>query len=305
MKSLPATPHKNLISSLVVCLSLLLWLTPVEAEEITMKYSGGVHTVPVTLNETVVLDFVLDSGASTVCITPDILLVLTRNGSVTTDDLGEEREFQLANGRTTTSRMVRLKSVRVGDVTVEDVEAAVSADFSGSLLLGQSFLREVKSWSIDNDRGVLNIEPPYRILTFWREDEEFSFDAGSDWKIQPNTLEGSAFMATDANEALLVVYEFGIQDGAKELERRLRQDREHAIMGRHTTQISNSVGLPAAPAVVLQWEENGMESASCSFRYGGYSYVILLVWTKGVWDGYDGEFKDILSTFRLHWIPEN
>jgi hypothetical protein len=46
------------------------------------------------------------------------------------------------------------RSLKVGDRTLENVTGSI-APVDGSLLLGQSFLRRFKSWSIDNQREAL------------------------------------------------------------------------------------------------------------------------------------------------------
>jgi predicted aspartyl protease len=44
--------------------------------------------------------------------------------------------------------------MKVGDREINNVTGSV-AKIEGSLLLGQSFLSRFKSWSIDNERGLL------------------------------------------------------------------------------------------------------------------------------------------------------
>jgi len=46
--------------------------------------------------------------------------------------------------------------LRVGNLEVRDVIASIG-DSGGLLLLGQSFLSRLKSWSIDNERQALLI----------------------------------------------------------------------------------------------------------------------------------------------------
>jgi len=70
-----------------------------------------------------------------------------------TDFLGKEN-YVLGDGSTLTGLVFRIKSLKVGDRVLEDVKGSVSPA-SGSLLLGQSFLRRFRSWWIDNARGVI------------------------------------------------------------------------------------------------------------------------------------------------------
>lgn len=55
----------------------------------------------------------------------------------------------LADGSVVNSHQFLIRSLRVGDQTVENVRAN-TVNVHGSLLLGQSFLEKFKSWSMDN-----------------------------------------------------------------------------------------------------------------------------------------------------------
>jgi predicted aspartyl protease len=57
----------------------------------------------------------------------------------------------MADGSTVPSMRFVIRSLKVGDRTLENVIAPVA----GSLLLGQSFLSRFKSWSIDNRSRAL------------------------------------------------------------------------------------------------------------------------------------------------------
>jgi aspartyl protease family protein len=127
-------------------------------EEVPLKAEGGELLVPVTINDSVKLDFMLDSGASVVTIPADVAMTLMRTGTLTRDDLLGKETFQLADGRTMPSMILRIRSLRVGDIVVHDVQASVT-DSKGSLLLGQTFLARLTTWSIDNGRHVLLLGP--------------------------------------------------------------------------------------------------------------------------------------------------
>ena len=55
------------------------------------------------------------------------------------------------------SKTFRIRSLKVGDKVIENVQGSV-ASVNGSLLLGQSFLGRFKSWLMDNTRHVLVLE---------------------------------------------------------------------------------------------------------------------------------------------------
>lgn len=115
---------------------------------------GGTFVVPVTINGKIELDFTVDSGASSVVIPEDVFGTLIRTGTIDEGDLIGKKSFTLADGSTKVQDTFRIRSLKVGDRVLHDVEASV-APVAGELLLGQSFLRRFKSWSMDNQRGVL------------------------------------------------------------------------------------------------------------------------------------------------------
>jgi clan AA aspartic protease (TIGR02281 family) len=117
---------------------------------ITMKFSGaGRFVVPASINGAIALDFTVDSGADDVAVPADVVLTLMRAGTIKdTDFLGTET-MTLADGSQVPSVRFVLRSLQIGDLVVERVEASV-VPASGTLLLGRSFLERFKSWSIDN-----------------------------------------------------------------------------------------------------------------------------------------------------------
>jgi len=63
----------------------------------------------------------------------------------------------LADGSISPTVTFIIRSLKVGDVLIENVNGSVSPA-AGSLLLGQSFLQRFKSWSMDNNKHVLVLE---------------------------------------------------------------------------------------------------------------------------------------------------
>jgi clan AA aspartic protease (TIGR02281 family) len=110
-----------------------------------MRRVGGIHVVPVLINGAITLEFAVDSGAADVTIPAN---VVSRLGLADADFIGQRR-YQLADGSTTVLKTFRIRSLKVGDTVVEDVTGSV-APAQGLPLLGQSFLRHFRSWSIDN-----------------------------------------------------------------------------------------------------------------------------------------------------------
>jgi clan AA aspartic protease (TIGR02281 family) len=123
-----------------------------------LKEAGGTFVVPVQINGAITLDFTIDSGASDVSIPADVVLTLTRTGTLNSADFLGKRTYRLADGSTVPSQTFRIRTLKVVDRVLENVTGSI-APVEGSLLLGQSFLRRFKSWSIDNTNHVLLFEP--------------------------------------------------------------------------------------------------------------------------------------------------
>ena len=81
-----------------------------------------------------------------------------RTGTIKDTDIVGQQTYVLADGSETQSVVFTIRSLRVGDKIVENVKGNV-APARGSLLLGQSFLERFKSWSIDNTKHELRLEP--------------------------------------------------------------------------------------------------------------------------------------------------
>lgn len=125
--------------------------------EVPLEADSGTFLIPVTINDTISLKFTIDSGASDVTIPSDVATTLIRAGTISADDYIGSQTFVLADGSQVPSPEFRIRSLRVGNVMLHNVVASITGT-EGGLLLGQTFLRRLKSWSIDNGRHVLVLE---------------------------------------------------------------------------------------------------------------------------------------------------
>jgi clan AA aspartic protease (TIGR02281 family) len=124
---------------------------------VPLKMDKGIFVVPVEINGTMTLDFAIDSGAADVSVPADVFSALKRTGTVKEADFTGQRTYVLADGSKSQSATFTIRSLKVGDVVLENVTASVASS-QGSLLLGQSFLKRFKSWSIDNMKHELRLE---------------------------------------------------------------------------------------------------------------------------------------------------
>jgi len=144
------------IQKIATLFAALIFSSSIGAIEVPLVKEGGVYTVPVRINDVLTLDFIIDSGAAEVQVPADVALTLLRTGTISQSDFLPGETYRLADGSTTKSSRFNIKELKVGDYSVKQVAAGIS-DVQGPLLLGQSFLSKVPSWSQDNTRGVLVI----------------------------------------------------------------------------------------------------------------------------------------------------
>lgn len=118
---------------------------------------GGVFVLSALLNSGTQAYFIVDSGAATVQIPEETAEELRRNGTLTEADFMGQHRFILADGRTMQQRVFRLRNLKIGERTMENVLATVGAPRSRALL-GQSFLRRLSWWKVDNVKNAMEFE---------------------------------------------------------------------------------------------------------------------------------------------------
>ena len=118
---------------------------------------GGVFVLSARLAGSTQVYCIVDSGAATVQIPAEAVEEMKRNGTLTEADFMGERRFIMADGRGMQQRVFRLRSLQIGDRTMENVLATAGAPKSRALL-GQSFLKRLNWWKIDNVRNAMEFE---------------------------------------------------------------------------------------------------------------------------------------------------
>ena len=123
---------------------------------VAVEPHAGAFVVPVVLNDVLTAKFIVDSGAADVSINEDMVSALMKSDTQNSADLLGNKLYMLADGTMHQGQIYRMASLRIGAMVMKDVTVRIAAGNS-SLLLGQSFLRRLKSWSMDNARQVLII----------------------------------------------------------------------------------------------------------------------------------------------------
>lgn len=129
-----------------------------EKNKIDLTFENGVYKLPINLNSVMSLNFTLDLGASDVSISPDVFLVLYRAGTISEDDFIGTETYKFADGSTAKSNVFNLRSLKIGSIELKDVRASISNNINSPLLLGQSALKKLPSYKIDNQNNKLIID---------------------------------------------------------------------------------------------------------------------------------------------------
>ena len=129
---------------------------PLETRIPLVKMSGGL-IAPVVINNALKLNFIVDSGASDVSIPAEVFASLVQANTVTQADITGIRNYKNADGEVFQSKTFVIRSLKIGNIEAPRVQAKVSPS-NAPPLLGQSFLKRFRSWSIDNSTQELILE---------------------------------------------------------------------------------------------------------------------------------------------------
>ncbi len=124
---------------------------------INLVKSGGVYEVPVVINGVLMMNFIIDSGASDVSISSDVASTLVKAGTVGYDDWLPGKVYQFADGSYAKSRRFVIRSLNIGGRYIYDVTCSISESTESPLLLGVSALEKIGSYRVDYQSGYIII----------------------------------------------------------------------------------------------------------------------------------------------------
>ena len=120
---------------IVLILISVLTANRADAESFPLKREGGVLVLPVQINNSITIDFIIDSGASDVVLPLDVFSTLSRAGTITSKDMLVSQTYELADGSRHEARRFRIRSLKIGELDLQNVVGSV-APTGGSLYSG-------------------------------------------------------------------------------------------------------------------------------------------------------------------------
>ena len=122
--------------------------------KVRMEKAGGVYLVPIKVNG-LDLKFIFDTGASSISLSSAEAIVMLRQGLITQNDVVGQQQFQDATGGVSVGTIIRLKTVEIGGLVLNNVEASVVDNIQAPLLLGQTALAKFGKVTIDYNHNTI------------------------------------------------------------------------------------------------------------------------------------------------------
>jgi aspartyl protease family protein len=121
---------------------------------IKLEKAGGVYRVPCSVNG-VPMKFIFDTGASQVSISLTEALFMYKSGLLSDNEILGKQSFQDATGSISEGTIIRLRSLSIGGLKIQNVEASVVHNLEAPLLLGQSALSKLGTFTLNPENGTL------------------------------------------------------------------------------------------------------------------------------------------------------
>ncbi len=122
-----------------------------------LQNPSGTYGIKVQLNDIINETFILDSGASLICINSVVFNKLKDKGSIREYDLFDKINTIIADGSMVKNLLINIKKVKIEDYEFTNIKCLVSDTKNAPLLLGQNILKAFGLISIDYENNRLYI----------------------------------------------------------------------------------------------------------------------------------------------------
>lgn len=139
---------------LFICLSFFL-KDIIAQQRIPMQLEpSGIYTIPCEVNG-LKLRFVFDTGASDVHLSLLDAAFMIKNGYLKEEDFIGKNTYSMADGSIADNAIVNLKEIKIGNTIIHNVRACISKKMNAALLLGQSAIKKIGKYTVDNNYLIL------------------------------------------------------------------------------------------------------------------------------------------------------
>lgn len=145
------TKNTNMKRLLLIIIIQII-VVPLNAQLIIQMVDyNGVYTIPCEVNG-MKCRMLFDTGASKVSLSESFCELLLDNGLISSTDFVGEGKMIVADGRIIDHAELMLKTLKIGDVTLNNVPAIVINNQNAPMLLGQSAIQMLGKISIKGDK---------------------------------------------------------------------------------------------------------------------------------------------------------
>jgi len=124
---------------------------------IKMQKINGVYQIPIEVNG-VTMFFIFDTGAATISISLTETTFLYKQGLLKDSDIKGTGKFVGFDGNISEGMIINLKTIKIGNKTLYNIEASVVNNLEAPLLLGQSALDKFGKINIDYEKNEISFE---------------------------------------------------------------------------------------------------------------------------------------------------
>ncbi|MBR6446094.1 MAG: retroviral-like aspartic protease family protein [Prevotella sp.] len=119
-----------------------------------MEKSGGIYKIPCEVNG-LRMKFYFDTGASLVSISLKEAMFMLENGYLSKSDIIGTGKSSIADGSIVENTIINLREMKIGSKKLQNVRASVSNSLMAPILLGQSALKRLGEYKVQDDFLIL------------------------------------------------------------------------------------------------------------------------------------------------------
>jgi predicted aspartyl protease len=125
---------------------------------IPMRKRAALYVMPMTVNESVSTEFAFDQWTTDAVISETLAKKMIEAGSIKKADWVGDKPFLFSDGSTAPATYVVLRKLKVGNRTIENVDAFISKNAKAEILIGPSVLSMFGNYKLDVQEKVLVFE---------------------------------------------------------------------------------------------------------------------------------------------------
>ncbi len=122
-----------------------------------VKTESNVYEIPIKINNVLNINFIMDTGASELFITADVILTLLRTRTITDSDILDGGYYTDAQGNVNYNVRFNIKEIEIGGYKITNVAAGIADKLEANNLLGQNVLIQLKKFTIDFENETFTI----------------------------------------------------------------------------------------------------------------------------------------------------